>query len=199
MEALMTERRSPAERALGRVEKVLRSAPRDKAERTVMSGQVPEDLATDTQRTLGLWANEFEELEAARWQVSQDLRFEHMDRRAIEDATWRLVCQASIDRGASHVAQFVADHALTPMELTCFFPVELLAVTTETEAFGVTLYPPDAVALPEPLIGPDPRPERGVGRSNRPGRALKHPLVPFAEARRQGAGAPIVETSITKR
>ncbi len=106
-----------------------------------MSGNVPEDLQTDGFRWLGLFADEGRALQQVRQLMLDDLRFEHMKERAVEDATWRFTCQARVVKQKKLIDDFVAEHAKEPFERTCFFTVELLTVQEQFELHGVTLIP----------------------------------------------------------
>ncbi len=102
-----------------------------------------------------------EALQSARWLLAQDLRFEHMKDRELEEATWEFVCLANFQRDRDHVDEFVAKHAREPVELMCYFPVELLTITSEIDAYGVIFLPAEGDHIPTAFFGPGPRPTTG--------------------------------------
>lgn len=153
----MTRSRPVVEKALEVLQGLARlSTQRDPTQRW-MWGQVPEDLRDDEHAALELVGSELDALEHLQRTLTEDDRFEYMEKRAVDEATWRFVCLASLRRSESHVDQFVSDHAQEPRHLTCYFPVELLKVPDETEVHGVTFIPADSAVLPEKLWAPDPR------------------------------------------
>src|SRR5713226_9948225 len=80
--------------------------------RTVRTGQVPEDIATEAFRSLALLPDEEEAYQEAQTVLLADPRFEHLeDRRAAAGALWRFLCQCYVDRARDHVRQFVNAHA----------------------------------------------------------------------------------------
>lgn len=146
------------ERGLAELVRLIRRPPPTEPQRPAMTGNMPADLQTDEFQALLLLSDERRALEMARSLLSEDLRFEHLDSHALDAATWRFVCLAHVQPKGDLVASFVTEHAREPMDRTCFFPIELLTVTEETELYGVRLMPPDAVELPAMVLGPDSRP-----------------------------------------
>jgi hypothetical protein len=154
----MAKRRDSVERALTKLQAVVRRPPPDDPEEVVMSGQVPEDLQSEDFKWAGLLADGRAAVEEARSFLSADLRFEYLKDHDVERITWRFVCLAHLQRKGDLVAEFVSEHARDLMERTCFFPIELLTVKEEVELYGVRLLPSDAVERPPTLLGPDPGP-----------------------------------------
>ena len=143
----MSPRQSEVERILTRLQALCRRRPTD--ERTVRTGRVPEDLATECFRSLGMYADEEELYQAAQGALLEDLRFEYLEKREAEEALWRFVCRCSIDRRRDQVRSFVEEHAREPMNLICYMPVEHLKVSEEMEILGVRLLPCAAEEIPE--------------------------------------------------
>lgn len=154
-------RRSPTvERALGELQRLVRRPPKVTPPRMVMSGRVPVDLQSSDCRMIGLCDEERGALERLRSLLPHDLRFEHLEDRNADEATWRFVCLAHLQCG-DHVGEFVAQYARDPIDRTCFLPLELLTVSEELELLGVRLLPPSVVTPPEPFFGPGPTPNTG--------------------------------------
>jgi hypothetical protein len=147
--------KSSVEHALTELCRLIRRPPPAEPPRTVVSGQVPEDLQSEGFRSIALFPDEARKLEDVRALLTEDLRFEHLKELATKDATWRFVCLAHMQPKGDLVADFVAEHAREPIERTCFFPVEWLTVKSEVELYGIRLMPPEAVELPETQFGPD--------------------------------------------
>jgi hypothetical protein len=118
---------------------------------------IPYDLAGDEMKRLSLPPVEQEALRQLRLAVIDDIRFEGLDDRAIDDATWRFVCLAHLRREESHVDWFMAEYAREVMQRECFFPVMHLAVTEGLDLGGARLIPAEDVELPQRILGPDPR------------------------------------------
>jgi hypothetical protein len=111
---------------------------------------VPEDLATESVRSIRLHADEEELYQAALQALSDDLRFEYMDEREAQEKLWRFVCQSVIDRATDHVRPFVAANAREVMNLICYLPVEHLTLESELELQGVRLLPLTSDEIPKP-------------------------------------------------
>lgn len=94
-----------------------------------------------------------DELEAA---LADDSRFEHMKEKKIEEVVWDFATTAFVSRRDSHVAAFIEEHAMEPVDQTCFFPIEGLTVHRQVDLNGATLLPPDAVELPDFIVQIDP-------------------------------------------
>ncbi len=146
------------EAALTELRRLVRLPPPAEAERTVMHGPVPDDLATVEARTLHLQPGEARALTELRWLLSEDQRFEYMDEREVKESTWRFVCLANLKPDESHVEDFIATYSREPMRLTCFFPVAHLTVTEELSFQGARLIPAAEAEPPGMVLGPDPRP-----------------------------------------
>lgn len=99
--------------------------------------------------TLRLDSDEQVALTRTRTFLRADLRFEHLRKEGVDDATWRFVCQAHSQRKGDLVVPFVAENAREPSVSTCYFPVELLTIASPAELFGIRLLP-----APEPSVGP---------------------------------------------
>jgi hypothetical protein len=116
--------------------------------RTVRTGRVPDDLATDSFRQLSLEPDEEQAYQEALAVVLADPRFEYLDQRGAADLLWRFVCLCNIDRKHDHVPRFVEQHAREVLDLTCYLPVEHLAVEAETETAGLRLLPTESDEVP---------------------------------------------------
>ncbi|MEA2314902.1 MAG: hypothetical protein QOI03_1594 [Solirubrobacteraceae bacterium] len=118
---------------------------------------IPYDLAGDKIKALHLPPVEQQALRQLRLAVIDDMRFERLDDRAIDEATWRFVCLSYLRRDESHVDWFMAEYASEVMQRECFFPVLHLAVTEGLDLGGARLIPADDVELPQRILGPDPK------------------------------------------
>jgi hypothetical protein len=139
---------SEVETILKRLQAACRRPPSD--EPTVHSGRVPEDLATESFRSLALHADEEEQYQSALRALLDDLRFEYMDERQAQETLWRFVCQSFIDRSHDHVRPFVAEYSREVMNLICYLPVEHLTLQRGMEIQGVRLLPVTSEEIPEP-------------------------------------------------
>lgn len=147
------------EKALGQVQQLAKPRGRQPETRAKWRwGQIPEDLCDDEHDGLELIDAELDTLERLNTALPSDQRFEYMDEKEIDAATWRFVCLASLKPDEDHIDQFISDHARSPQELTCYFPVELLKVPVEMEVHGVKFISAERAKLPERWWGPDPRP-----------------------------------------
>jgi hypothetical protein len=126
--------------------------------RTFMFGRIPDDLATEDARSLSLPEDEVAALEDVRYRLSEDLRFEYIDKGEREATTWRFLCMAFLRQDEDHVAAFVTDHARELERRTCFFPVVHLAVSEEL-ALRDTRLIPAADAQVGAILAPQPQPE----------------------------------------
>src|SRR5260221_8194127 len=90
------------EKILRRLQALCRRRPSGD-ERTVHSGRVPDDLATDDFRMLSLHASEEELYRAALEALSEDVRFEYLDERDVDAALWRYVCLCFRDRDRDQI------------------------------------------------------------------------------------------------
>lgn len=141
-------RQSEVEQILRRLQALCRRRPSD--QRTVRTGRVPDDLATDDLRMLALYEDEDDLYRAAKLALSEDLRFEYLADKEAEDALWRFVCLCHVHRGGDQVQPFVAAHARDPMDVVCYLPVEHLKVVGETDMLGVRFLPCDSDEVPKP-------------------------------------------------
>jgi hypothetical protein len=146
----VSPRQSEVEQILRRLQALCRRRPSD--ERTVRTGRVPDDLATDDFRTLCLYEDEDDLFRAAQQALSKDLRFEYMKDREAEEALWRFVCQCSLDPSNDQVRPFVAAHARELMHVVCYLPVEHLKIAGETEMLGARLLLCDSDEVPKPNL-----------------------------------------------
>ena len=105
------------------------------------SGVIPEDLQTESSKSMTLWAPERAAFDEAVACIADDERFEYLEAKEIEAAVWRFACQAALQRSENHVAPFVGEHAREPEAHTCHFPIEHLRVPVATELYGVTFLP----------------------------------------------------------
>jgi hypothetical protein len=152
----LTKSLPTVERALSDLERLIRRPSSDSATPHAVSAPIPEDLVSGDGKALALSSDEFQALAKARQLLAEDLRFEHLREDAANDATWRFVCVSHLQPKSDLVPEFVKQHARAPMQRTCFFPVELLAVTEEVELFGVRFLPLDAAQPPALPFIPDP-------------------------------------------
>ncbi len=144
----VSSRNNEVGKILKRLQAMCRRQPSD--QRTVRSGRLPEDLATEAVRWLQLHADEEELYRGAQQALLEDLRFEYMDEREAQEKLWRFVSQSVIDRGHDHVQPFVAAHAREVMDVICYLPVEHLALNNELEIQGVRLLPCSSDEIPKP-------------------------------------------------
>jgi hypothetical protein len=151
--------RSCVEEALEQLQQLARlpGRPRELEER-FRWGQIPADLCDDKDHDLVLTDPEFAAFEYLNDALPDDQRFEYMDKRAVDAAAWRYVCLVYMRPDENHVERFISEHAQPLRDLTCYFPVELLKVSAETQVHGVRLIPAENAELPERLWAPDPRP-----------------------------------------
>lgn len=146
------------ERALRTLQHAARARePETPDRRTYRTGQIPDDLQTETAKSMVLWAPECGALDELAQNLADDERFEHMDAKEIDAAAWRFACEAALQRSDDHVKPFLAAHARPLEEHTCYFPVEHLKVPAATELYGVTFLPWADAA--KPLSVPWPVPE----------------------------------------
>jgi hypothetical protein len=145
------------EKALAELQRLIRRPPPKDPPRTVMTWNVPEDLQREDLRSIGLFPDERRALERVRALIAQDLRFEYLKEREVDQATWRFVYDAHVQGDGDLIPKFVAEHSREPKQRTCFFPIELLSIKKEVALFGVRLLPPNAAEPPNTLFGPDPR------------------------------------------
>lgn len=118
-------------------------------DRTVRSGRVPDDIATEACKWLYLEPDEDLVYEEAQAALLGDPRFEYLEQRQAEDALWRFVCQCHVDRARGHVAEFIAERGQDVMEATCYLPVEHLEVKAETHIAGLRLLPTTSDEIPQ--------------------------------------------------
>lgn len=146
----MAKKLPKAEKALSDLQRLVRQPPRD--ERTVRTRRLPEALITDDQGYLYLYADEETAFQDAQQVLLDDLRFEHLG-EGTDEAVWRFVAEAHVDRTRDHVHRFVEQHGNQPVELTCYIPVEYLAVSSVTAIVGLLLLPPAADEVPSTSLG----------------------------------------------
>ncbi len=134
-----------AEKALRDLQRLVWRPP-DGRERAAMTRRLPDDLAIDENKFIGVLADEVKAAEKATAALTGDLRFEHLDHA--DDEVWRFVAECWADRLTDHVPAFVAHHAAELMHATCYLPVEFLAVKSETQLPGLVLLPPGDPRVP---------------------------------------------------
>lgn len=132
--------------SLRKLQRLVRRRPSANDPQPVQHRAVPADLAREGLRTLGIVPDEAIAHEAAMALLRRDLRFEYM--KSPSEALWRFVAEAVADENTDHVPVFIGRHAREPFELTCYLPVEFLAVEVETRIMGLTLLPLDDARLP---------------------------------------------------
>ncbi len=158
----MAPKAPEAEKALAKLQNAVRSAPAQRAgdlTPPMKIAHVPSGVGAERRQDLCISGTSLEALADAQEIIGEDLRFEHMGERELDEAMWRFTCLAYFRRTEDHVGDFVRDHAQEPEELTCYFPVELLRASTEREIFaGVRLLPPEVVDLPQ-MVTPDLQPK----------------------------------------
>jgi hypothetical protein len=87
---------------------------------------------------------------AALGKLEDDHRFEWFSAEKIDEAVWRLVCEARAKPDQPGLAEaFVADHARDPITQTCFFAIDGLDAQTEVDVFGIKLLPAAALKVPD--------------------------------------------------
>lgn len=148
------------EQALAELQRLIRRSPLPVQLETALTGRIPEDLRPEGKLSLLLAPLEAHALDQVRCLLPNDLRFEHLDDHVhvAMDATWRFVCRAYTQQQGDLVAAFIEEHGRTPMQRTCFFPLEWLNVATEVTLFGVRFIPAGGVNMPpyvlQPAAGP---------------------------------------------
>jgi hypothetical protein len=145
------------EAAIKELERLARRRKPPAGARIVLSGKVPEDLRSEGFERLGLFGDEGRVLDELRALLPDDLRFEHLKKQQIDDATWRFMSEAHLRRSDA-VANFMEANAREPFRRECFLPIELLTVSKEVALLGVRLLPSGDLTLPGTFLGPDPRP-----------------------------------------
>jgi hypothetical protein len=143
----MSGQAAAAPRVLKRLQGLVRRPP--DGVRTARTGRVPEDIATEAFRSLGLLPDEEEVYQEAQAILLSDLRFEHLERRQVADALWRFLCQCYADRTRDHVPQFIEEHARDVLDVPCYLPIEHLTVETDTDAAGLRLLPATSDVVPQ--------------------------------------------------
>lgn len=114
---------------------------------TVLTRAVPADLVREDTKVLLLYADEVLALARAEKLVRGDLRFEHLGDK-VHDCLWRFVCECHLKPGRDHEAMFIKQHTRPLQQLTCFLPVEFLAVESSVTVLGLTLLPPADKRVP---------------------------------------------------
>jgi hypothetical protein len=141
---------SPVEEALALFGVAVRTpVPESDEPQGLHMGEIPEDLRRDDGVTVfALRGRQQIDAQAVlRSKLRADLRFEHLEKEAAENAVWRFACKARFQRHRL-VGDFVDEYSREPKQRTCFFAVQFLSVEKETAVFGVRLLPVDAVELP---------------------------------------------------
>lgn len=162
---------STSERALKRLQGLVRR-PRPAADvDTAHSGRVPNDLATEEVRWIYLLPDEKAAWLDAEDALLADERFEHLV-RSVDRAVWRFICKCHVDRSTNHVPAFLEEYAREPQEHTLYIPVESLKVeeplavanlsllplsdpVVESGKLGVPIDPPIAAVAAVPVTGTD--------------------------------------------
>jgi hypothetical protein len=89
--------------------------------------------------------------------ITEDLRFEYMDKKKREAAAQTFAARAAVEKSESHVDWFISEYAHEVLDLTCSFTVEHLIVDRHRDLFGATLIPASDASLPT-WIGGVPSP-----------------------------------------
>ncbi|HEX5034447.1 MAG TPA: hypothetical protein VFW62_08215, partial [bacterium] len=101
---------------------------------------VPAELAREGGEQLVFTAAEKRSLLELQASLAADSRFEHL-----EKGGWLqlvdFVARVQLERQSDHVGDFMEKNAKDPQERTCYFPVELLALSERVEVAGVSLLP----------------------------------------------------------
>ncbi|HEX5406597.1 MAG TPA: hypothetical protein VFX16_30360 [Pseudonocardiaceae bacterium] len=134
------------ERALARLQALIRRPPVGDARQTAMTRRLPADLAGEVTQHLGLLADEVDAMRDAVAALLADLRFEHL--RDPEARVWRFAAAAWLEPTTDHLRSFVAEHEQTPLNSVCYLPVEFLKVNAELEVLGIRLLPVDDLRIP---------------------------------------------------
>lgn len=132
--------KGPIERALIKLQAAIREGPGDGDRFPGRSGQVPKDLQTAEVKVLAINARDEALREAVAALLLGDERFEHMKQRGADDATWRFVCLAFLERSANHVPAFMQEHAHAPGEHTC---VQQVFSGSNAQAIDAVLFKQD--------------------------------------------------------
>lgn len=144
----------PAKQALKRLQELLQQDPDRGSVREAMTIGVPDDLASDRFRSLRLDLDQRQALVELEERLKVDQRFEHLVTHAGHDqvscVAKRFACRCAGTPGEDCVPDFFAEHAHEPVEETCFFPVEFLAVEQASDVYGLPLLPVDDDRVPAP-------------------------------------------------
>jgi hypothetical protein len=156
------------------VEKALRTVERTARESVEWPAPpaVPRKFRTNRYRRYKPIDRQVDALEALEAALAADPRFEHMKDKEINEAVEKFANAAFLKRDVRHVAAFVEEYAWEPVDQTCFFPIEGLAVHRPVDLVGAMLLPSDAVDLPDFIVQIDPAMESVIavecsGTSNR--------------------------------
>jgi hypothetical protein len=144
----VTQRRSAAEKALKRLEGLMRR-PAGSSGRAVLNARIPKDLIDGRSEQLHLLRDERDALAAAEEAVLEDLRFEHLEKK-VNAAVWRFACRAVLERSRDQVAGFIEEHAREPFGRVCYLPVMNLTVEAEIDLLGLRLLSPSDPRIPQP-------------------------------------------------
>jgi hypothetical protein len=112
-----------------------------------LSRTIPEDLALPGKDWISLGSAQKGLFEQAVQQLLEDQRFEYLDKK-VDDAVWRFVATATLNRSTDQVPAFVEEYAHEPVDVICFFPIESLTVTAPRRLANSTLYPPNYATVP---------------------------------------------------
>lgn len=141
------------EKALTRLQAAIRQPESETDVSHGRTGRVPEDLATEEVKALSINVRD----EALRQDVMAlllaDARFEHLDERGVDQATWRFVCLAYIRRATDHVPEFVAEYTQKPETHRLYIPVESLDVSELHTLGEARLFPRDDSEVVEARLG----------------------------------------------
>ncbi len=123
---------------------------------------IPEDFP-EYQEGRGLFLSPEEDaaLDALHEAMSGDLRFEHLDEKAVAVATGRFVCLTHYEPDHCHVPWFMGEYAHDLMERVCAFPVTLLSVDATFDLREARLIPAEDARPPEPFRSPFPNAPMG--------------------------------------
>jgi hypothetical protein len=85
--------------------------------------------------------------------LAEDMRFEWIDPKTLDEALWGLACEAKARSNERSLAdEFVKEHASKPLTQTAFFPIVGLEIEHEIDLFGVKLMPATAIEMPDRVV-----------------------------------------------
>jgi hypothetical protein len=143
----------PALHALRRLVKKVQLKQADRLGAAYMIRPVPGSLARSDFRGMKLVGEQAEAFHTALGTLAEDMRFEWIDPKTLDEALWGLACEAKARSNERSLAdEFVKEHARKPLTQTAFFPIVGLEIEHEIDLFGVKLMPATAIEMPDRVV-----------------------------------------------